>query len=172
MTRSDHPEIPEDVLPQEFMELLRERYCPEIGVPPEVDAAILAQARQHLESTVTSRRRVGAGSAPGWKRSALLATAATVLVSVVTWRSLYSPGDLLQAPAVSNARSMARNEGHQMTAGRDDVDGDGIVDILDAFALARLVEGGKAVSPDQDRDADGAVSRSDVDVLAGHVVML
>jgi hypothetical protein len=53
----------------------------------------------------------------------------------------------------------------------DDVNRDGRVDVLDAFALARAVEAGVG-SPAWDVNRDGAVDESDVDAVALAAVSL
>ena len=60
----------------------------------------------------------------------------------------------------------------QPLAAYEDFDGNGRVDILDAFALARLVETSAAVADDWDLTGDGAVDGQDVDVIAFAAVSL
>ncbi|MEZ6243444.1 MAG: hypothetical protein R3B57_10420 [Phycisphaerales bacterium] len=50
-----------------------------------------------------------------------------------------------------------------------DVNADGVVDILDAHALARAIDAGR---PGRDLDADGAITRRDADWIADQVVRL
>ncbi len=52
--------------------------------------------------------------------------------------------------------------------GKTDLNADGVIDILDAHALARAVDGGGGV----DLDGDGLATRRDADWLAGRVVHL
>lgn len=49
---------------------------------------------------------------------------------------------------------------------REDFDRNGRVDILDAFGLARRLEGAAAPGPEWDLNGDGVVDRRDVDVMA------
>jgi hypothetical protein len=53
-----------------------------------------------------------------------------------------------------------------------DLDGNGRIDILDAFALARRLEAGAAPEPRRDIDGDGRVDRRDVDAIARRAVAL
>ncbi|HWL92171.1 MAG TPA: dockerin type I domain-containing protein, partial [Phycisphaerae bacterium] len=55
---------------------------------------------------------------------------------------------------------------------REDVDGSGRVDILDAFVLARRIDGGAGVSESFDLTGDGQVNRFDVDAVAMAAVRL
>jgi len=53
-----------------------------------------------------------------------------------------------------------------------DIDGNGRVDILDAFALAREIEARSDPRRDRDLNGDGAVDRADVDLIAMTAVNL
>ncbi|HKA89667.1 MAG TPA: dockerin type I domain-containing protein [Haliangiales bacterium] len=53
-----------------------------------------------------------------------------------------------------------------------DVNGDGRIDILDAFALARAIERGGALRPEWDFNGDHAIDRADVDLCAHRAVEL
>jgi len=51
-------------------------------------------------------------------------------------------------------------------AAREDVDGSGRVDILDAFRLAKAVQADAAPEGQWDMNGDGAVNQQDVDIVA------
>jgi hypothetical protein len=53
-----------------------------------------------------------------------------------------------------------------------DVNGDGRVDILDAFALAKQVELANALKPEWDFNHDGVVDRKDAEAIARTAVRL
>jgi len=55
---------------------------------------------------------------------------------------------------------------------REDIDGSGRVDILDAFALARAIDQKTPTKRQWDVNADGAVNRADVDAIALAAVRL
>ncbi len=57
-------------------------------------------------------------------------------------------------------------------AGRGDIDGNGRVDILDAFTLARNIEAPDGVKKEWDLNGDGVVDRTDVDTVALAAVSL
>ena len=55
---------------------------------------------------------------------------------------------------------------------KEDIDQDGRVDILDAFALARHIESPRETVGEWDMNGDGTVDRADVDVIARAAVSL
>ena len=117
-------------------------------VPPALDEAILGAARAGFFRRRRFRlmaRWAGAGAA---------AAAAVVVVAVNLHR-----GRPPTRVAVSNVAG--------------DVDGNGRVDMLDAFMLARRVEAGSAAAaPRADLNGDGVVDRRDVDAVAAIAVRL
>jgi len=130
---------------------LRGLFEPPGAVPARVDKIILDQARRRLAKPrrLIIRLRWAAGIA---------ATAAVVTIGVI----------LYQGP---NHQSLIIN--HQSVAeGRADVDGNGRVDILDAFQLARRVEARGPVAPQWDLNGDGRVDKDDVDLVARAAVRL
>ena len=58
------------------------------------------------------------------------------------------------------------------TAMAEDLNGDGQVDMLDAFALARELQQGQTPRPQLDLNGDGVVDERDVQVLANRAVSL
>jgi hypothetical protein len=59
-----------------------------------------------------------------------------------------------------------------LAAGPEDLNGDGVVDMLDAFALARALQHTPASHPKLDFNGDGMVDERDVQTLATHAVSL
>jgi hypothetical protein len=55
---------------------------------------------------------------------------------------------------------------------REDVNRDSLVNILDAFQLARELRSGAPVPPRFDFNGDGIVNRADVDAVAAEAVRL
>jgi hypothetical protein len=55
---------------------------------------------------------------------------------------------------------------------REDLNRDGLIDIRDAFQLARELESGRAQAPALDFNGDGAVDRADADAIAAEAVSL
>lgn len=63
--------------------------------------------------------------------------------------------------------------GHpRLTARPEDLNGDGVVDMLDAFALARELQLTPASHPRLDLNGDGVVDERDVRILAAQAVRL
>jgi hypothetical protein len=109
--------------------------------PAELDGAVLAAARPVLAGHARRRRARLALRlvAP------LAAAAAVALVLLPRWSANFSE--------------------HRL-ARREDLDGNGRIDILDAFQLARELDGGVLQPPARDFTGDGSVDRADVDRLA------
>ena len=135
--------------PESLVRDLHALYRQDAEVPREVDEAVLRMARRQL----VRRPRV---LVLRWAAAAALA--ACVLITVL----LSVPGR--HTPA---AASMGR-----LALAREDFDGDGRVDILDALSLAQAIEGGKEHRADWDVNGDGRVDRSDVYAVAMAAVRL
>ena len=125
---------------------LRDLQANPVFVPPALDAAILARARSQFNrsgSQTNSRVRL----APWLALAAALAALASLL--------------LLITPSRRSAETAAY-----------DVNRDGRLDILDAFALARQLEAGSKPSAMFDFNHDGRVDNRDVQALAALAVQL
>ncbi len=127
---------------------LKTLFKPETPAADRVDRVVMDAARRRLTRPVPKRRRL-------WVAG--ISAAAVVLLAVVLngpWRteSTFLSVDAVEMPA--------------------DVDGNGRIDILDAYRLARHVEG--AGKPDMrwDQNHDGAVNADDVDLVASAAVRL
>lgn len=140
-TRPPDPPGPED-LPG-LTSGLRALYRPEAKIPPEVDESVLRAARKSARPGV--RVRVA---------GPVLGAAAAAAVLAVVW-------GVWHAWPARTGGGLAADGGLP-----DDFNGDGIVDILDAFALARAVESGAGLTPEWDRTGDGAVTGEDADAIA------
>lgn len=145
-TRHDLPEpaAEELTLPAAVAAELRSLAEPDLFVPAELDARILAASRDHLGGV---RQR---GVAARW----LIGAAAAAGLLFAAWLGWAPPG----APPAPVARG--------------DLDGDGRVDVLDAFLLARALDGQTALPQRGDVTGDGAVDRRDVDAIARLAVAL
>ena len=143
-------------LPESIRDALRSQFGSVVGVPSAIDEAILADARRQLTIARPgiARRRWKVLSIAGLSSS--LAAAAVVLM----FRAGV-PNPTLDAQQPLSAAQL-----------RDgDVDGNGRVDILDAFAVARQLQQGTAIAA-VDADGDGRTTQADVDLLAQRAVML
>jgi hypothetical protein len=117
-----------------------------VFVPPRVDEAILAHARRHLASRQPER------------------------TPRLTWAWWAAAAAAVAFGAWISQPLLSRRSARPPTVVREDINGDGRVDILDAFALARGLDQATVRQPDL--NDDGRVDRRDVDWLAGRVVQL
>ena len=129
-------------LPGELIEGLARLDKAVAVLSPETDRRIAGAARTQFGQRPRSARTAGRR----WAMAGSLA--ASLLVGVVFWRA--------QTPVEEQELQVA-------TVARvaNDIDGSGVVDILDAFALARMERGGR-----------NAEARARVDALAMGIVAL
>jgi hypothetical protein len=128
-------------------------------VPPEIDRVILAAFRR---AAVPRRTAVFFPVRRRWMAPAIGTAAAAALVLVLS-------GPVLRR----NVPPEAETPAPQIFAPAEgDINGDGTVDILDAFRLARILEGPEGISSRADLNRDGRVDRIDVDAVARRAVAL
>lgn len=134
--------------PARLIRALKALQSEPVFVPPASDAAILRRARQQFDPEPTRPPSVWWRAWIPW----VAAAASLCLVVVVGWLATSrNPTGVASAP--------------------EDVNGDGQVDILDAFQLAREVEGGQPPAV-RDFDQDGVVDQADVEFVARRIVKL
>jgi hypothetical protein len=121
-----------------------------VFVPSTFDNAIERAARAHLSGERAPRFR--------WMTLLAWVTAATAIIVAGLFLFLPSrPGtNLVKAPDLA----------------REDINGDGKVDILDAFALARQLRNGAVPNRGLDLNGDGIVDERDLQIIAGKAVRL
>lgn len=153
----------ENGLPDSVRSALKNRYGPVPAVPSEIDHAILADARRHFEQhgpatlRPSRRRRVSA-----WQWTAI---ASTVAAACVVLFALRPPQPNQESSVASRSDVSSLNDEL-----RSDVDQNGRVDILDAFAMARQLRDGRGEARDFNRD--GRFDKFDIDVVALEAVKL
>lgn len=126
---------------------------PPADVPPEREAAILAIARRRAAAArATPPRRRGWALAGRWAAAAMLILAVGALV--LHERRALESSQLASAPPPRPTLTLAQA----------DLNGDGRVDVIDAFVLARAVTRGTPRIGDADRH--------DVDVILAMAVAL
>jgi len=128
---------------------------PQVGIPPEVNRAVMDRAHKHLvplQSGKSWHRRIHWG----WR----IGAAAAVIVLAFSL-------DLTKQPD-SKTDSFSLLSKTQAV----DIDQNGRVDILDAFKLARHIESADQTETEWDFNGDGQIDRSDVDVVAFAAVRL
>src|SRR6266511_923352 len=146
---AEQNQLPEEAslqAPEKLLEALNDLQKERIFVPPAVDHAVLRGAREHL-------RRLKQPQS-GWKPWLSWSAVAACLALAVWLGERFSN--------LTSARPFAR----------EDINRDGRVDVLDAFALARRIDTGGTLDPRWDINGDGYVDRADVNAIAAHAVSL
>jgi hypothetical protein len=125
---------------------------PRIEVPPDIDARILwnASKRARIARKTTRSQRLGFSSS----RWAIAATLILALGAVGIWRRV-------GVAPVQTARLST-----------SDIDGNGKIDIRDAFMLAKAIDGRTDADLARAIDGDAAFDREDVDRIARQAVAL
>ena len=150
-------------LPDAVKAALRKRFGPVPDVPSNIDHSILADARRHFEQhgpaalRPTRWRRVST-----WQWTAIGSTVAAACVLFFAMKP--------QQPQLENSlasQSIAESADAKLAS---DVDLNGRVDILDAFAMAREIRSGRGGFRDMNRD--GLFDQMDVDLVAQEAVKL
>ena len=136
--------------PAKLVSALRRPSQEPVFIPPTTDEAILRAARRHLGQPTPTRRV--------WFRLMPWAATAAVIVLLAA-----IPG-LFMRPAARPDRDSVSTRG--------DLNHDGRVDILDAFALARQLKEGGSRNLQSDLNGDGVVDQRDVATLAARAVKL
>ena len=122
-----------------------------IFIPPTADEAILRAARKHLEKPTAPRVR--------WLR-------------LMPWVATAAAAILLLAAIPQFFRKPAHEPARVAAFVRGDLNQDGRLDILDAFALARQLKQGGPINLQLDVNGDGVVDERDVTALAARAVKL
>ncbi len=128
---------------------LKTLYSPKSAAPGKVDQAIVQAARQRLTKPSRHRLRL--------TRIGAAAAAAAVILFLITLNVTRHGGISDQPPLASIPA---------------DIDGNGRVDILDAFKLARRIEGAGDPEAAWDLNGDGRIDAADVDLVALAAVRL
>ncbi len=143
----------QSALPQGLADDLRALHRTSVLVPREVDQAVMAQARQRL-----GRKRV--------RISWAVAGAVAALIVIAIGISFHTKTN---QPMVTRNRELPERT---PDFAREDIDRNGKIDILDAFALARNVESSAETNATWDMTGDGVVDRQDIDHIAYAAVSL
>ncbi len=119
-------------------------------IPPTVDETVLRAARRRLQPK--ARQRLATLTFWRWAAAAVaVCVLALALVQINRWGT-----------TSSQERQLVR----------EDINRDGRVDILDAFALARKIKAGSVTPGWLDVNGDGVVDERDVTAVAAHAVQL
>ena len=141
-------------VPSKLSADLNALFEPRIGVPPEVDRAVMDRTHKHfapLQSGKGKRLRIHWV----WR---IAATAAVIIFA-------FSLDLTKQTGPATDRFSLSETQA-------TDIDRNGRVDILDAFKLAKHIESTGPAETEWDINGDGLIDRSDVDVVALAAVRL
>ncbi|MEZ6041932.1 MAG: hypothetical protein R3C20_15630 [Planctomycetaceae bacterium] len=194
MTTGDNHNKPDEEIPDDLRTVLKRRYGAVPDVSPETDAVILSATAAQLKS---QRVRQPKSSRRRWMAASLVTTAAALCFVIVTLRQTDPSRDLIAMneftpKSAEPSAEVSRSFGIEASAAVadmdsvqsvrfDDIDQDGHIDILDAFALARQIRTNStnpvetdliSTRPEFDRNHDGVVDQEDVDQLARFIVSL
>lgn len=150
---------------------LRARFGRQPLVPPAADDAVLERASVHFAAIRRARTR------QRWRvAGAGIAAAAMLAVSMWVFGPLTfgpaAPSEHAQGPARVPGRVPGDIPGVPGVPGAGDVNGDGVVDVLDMLVLARTLEAGAEPPSHADMTGDGQVTVEDVHALGKQVVAL
>jgi Dockerin type I domain len=135
--------------PEKLVAVLRRSQAERVFVPPAVDETILRTARKHLAPETQARFR--------WRPFLSWLVAATaVIVAVALVFVRFKPGGR------TNPAGFAK----------EDINHDGRVDVLDAFAVARQLQHGAVTDVRLDVNGDGVVDERDAQVIVTEAVKL
>lgn len=178
MLESEMSDSTEHQLPEEVVAEIRKRSAQSLSIPQTVDQAILTDAGEVLQR-ITKPKRQHTGRKQ-WLVGLLTvgSLAATLLIAMVTQWNHAGPVPSQEfartAPARTDAMPSFDTATSDLTAATAaaDVDEDGRIDILDAFALARRIRTTKTELINGDQNGDGVVDGADVDLIAMTAVTL
>ncbi len=128
---------------------LKSLFEPNTSVPPQIDRAVMDTAFRELLGWPQRRRYIC------WPAYAAAAAAVVVIALLVSDFAKKTPPQQMDGPVTVKM----------------DMNADGVVDILDAFKLAKQIDSDKA-NMQWDVNADGVVDRQDVDQVASAAVRL
>ncbi len=168
-----HDEHEFDSLPPAILDALRELDGPAVLPDTEQDARLISGARWHLASTRNRRhsnyKLFLVGTTGG-------AVAAAAVLGIAFLLSSPESKQADQAGLAMNERDpsaaqQAPQSPHASQRTHADLDHNGSVDILDAYALARQIDKGQA-SKQLDLNHDDSIDQRDIDLLANRAVAL
>lgn len=160
--------------PERLGQALRQLHKEALVIPPQVDQAVLNQAREQFMTTFRHRRRPF-GNWATWTQFGIRHYAIVIpkcpLLSWAAW-SAVAAALVLGFWLIQSWVGPKQTSPTVKAIAREDVNRDGQVDIFDAFALARLLESQRNPSLELDMDRDGAIDQEDIDHIALRAVRL
>jgi len=152
-----------------------------VFIPPTADEAVLRAARKHLSPKATGTEcarpraqqapsRIALREVPGlaWLRTLL--RPGTGALRWLPWATVAAAAVVLLVAMPQFSKRPAPAPARDSAFARWDLNRDGRVDVLDAFALARQLKQGGATDPRLDVNGDGVVDQRGVAAIAARAV--
>jgi hypothetical protein len=141
-------------VPSKLSADLKAVFKPQVGVPPEVDRAVMNRAYKHFADMQSGKpRRLRIHWC--WR----IAAAAAVIILAFSLDLTKQTKPTMDRASLSKTQDV-------------DIDRNGRVDILDAFKLARHIETNGPAEKAWDINGDGLIDHIDVDMVAHAAVRL
>jgi hypothetical protein len=172
MSDSSHTDLPEDQLPHEVVAALRDRHGPKISVPESLDKAILADAASHLRTITPSTLVRPKRRSRTWIAVSTGSLAAAMLLFVMWPGGVQNPEKTQQSSFAESSADISAPESISVAVVAQDVDQNGTINILDAFALARTIDSNNANTNQWDLNGDGQTNGDDINLIAMTAVTL
>lgn len=156
--------------PPKLVAALRQLPRESAFVPPTLDEALMKAARQQLGQAARKK--------PGWFRLlpwtvATAGLAAAVLLAYPHAIQFFGQSKTAARRGWKNhGDTSIQRQAKAVANTSEDLNLDGNVDILDAFILAKKLQGPPLTDPRLDMNGDGVIDRRDVETIAAHAVSL
>jgi hypothetical protein len=164
-------------IPSKLSADLNGLFEPQIGIPPEVDRAVMDRAYEHFaakQSVKSKLWRGRPGLASRWHLASGKKQGQDALATHWAWRIAAAAAVIIFAFSLDLTKQTgpATDRFSLSETQVADIDRNGRVDILDAFKLAKHIETAGPAETEWDFNGDGLIDRSDVDVVALAAVRL
>jgi len=176
--RKEHFDEDSDLrIPSKLLADLNSLFEPQIGIPPEVDRAVMDRAYEHFAAKQSVKSKLWRGRdglASRWHLASGKKQGQDALATHWAWRIAAAAAVIIFAFSLDLTKQTgpATDSFSFSKAQAADIDRNGRVDILDAFKLAKNIESAGPTETKWDINGDGLADRSDVDVVAFAAVRL
>jgi hypothetical protein len=162
--------------PPRLVAALKQLPTEPVFVPPMVDEALMKAARKHLRRP--EKKRVIWFRLMPWS-VATAGLAVAILLAYPYAKEFLGVGTSfirsakgVQRGSEDTTESAIPPQRQGIAYSREDLNRDGKVDILDAFMLAKKLQGAPVSDRTLDLNGDGVVDHRDVEIIATHAVSL
>jgi hypothetical protein len=164
-------------VPSKLSNDLKAIFEPQVGVPNEIDRAVMDQAHKYFSAVQSGKGKLWRGR-PGlasrWHLASGKKQGQDALATHWVWRIAAAAAVIIFAFSLDLTKQAGppADRFSQSKTQAVDIDRNGRVDILDAFKLARYIETAGPAESVWDINGDGQIDRSDVDMVALAAVRL